>query len=81
MGNLISSIDFYWNTYRFEILVCVSILIFILLAIFDRKYSKYEGLSSLKNKRKPILMKHESRCRKIMEDHYKTTFNKIYKYW
>ena len=98
MGNTINNfispfkkICYYWTNHRFETLLVLSLIIFIGLYLFDKKYEntsgifrdplsvdpyKSENLDNLSFKKKRIPMKNEQRCRKILENYYKVPFNK-----
>lgn len=73
-------ISYYWNNHRFESILILSLIIFIILFIFDRKYEyhyqSFEVGERLSKKRQPIPMKNEQRCRKILENYFQVPFNK-----
>lgn len=69
-----------WTNYRWELFVCVSILVLIFCYFFVDQ-DKYNGVSydpSLtKKKGKRVPKKHETQCRFIMENIFKVPFSSV----
>lgn len=68
---------YYWNNYRFESLVVLSLVALLIFFLFDRKYdNKSDFTLGTLSKKKRIPLKYESKCRNIIENYYKAPFTK-----
>jgi|SRR5271156_3529100 hypothetical protein len=69
----------FYNKYRYEIFLCISIFAFIVLFFVGRdKNNKFEGINSFNiSKKKKTYGKHENKCRSILEKYFNKPFNKI----
>lgn len=69
-----------WVSYRWEIAVIVSIIVFVACYLFSHQ-DKYNGiqydLSKIQKKGKRVPKKHETECRRIVEDIFKIPFSAV----
>src|SRR3989344_3615718 len=70
----------FWNKYRFEMLVIISVIILIVLYLLGSDSSKYQGLDGKAipiNKKWKWEGKYENKCKEIIENIFKRSFNKV----